>query len=58
MKEPLFLIAESTNEDEYIDFLKQLKVQVKSEYAYKSPKPIILLDNHSAHKTERANKEL
>ena len=58
LRKPFFLLAESTNEIEFIDYLNQLKTQVKEEYANKSPKPIILLDNHSAHRTAKSMKVL
>ena len=50
LKRPFFLVADSTNEEECRDYFRQLKSQVKPFLANRR-KPIIVLDNATAHKT-------
>ena len=49
---PVFMCAKSTNAKEFRRFLDMLKVAVRPHLAGTGrPKPIVLLDNASAHKT-------
>ncbi len=48
-----------TNQKEFRSFLDQLKITVKPELQGQGRrKPLLLLDNHSAHKTLMSRKKL
>ena len=49
LSKPLFHVCDSTNKDDFKRFIKELKVCVRSELWGKKFKPVLLLDNHSAH---------
>ena len=57
LTKPVFTIASSTNQKDFRKFLKVLKDAVKEEYHCRE-KPILLVDNASAHTASVTKKEL
>ena len=51
LSKPLFHVCDSTNRVDFKKFIRELKVCVRSELWGKKFKPVLLLDNHSAHTT-------
>ena len=54
LKKPVFRTAKSTNKDDYVEFMRLVKEQVKPSAA--SQKPILLFDAHRAHTSNDAKK--
>ena len=50
--------ASGTNQSDFRTFIRKLKTTVKSELAGKKFKPVVLLDNASAHKTHLSTNAL
>ena len=48
-----FEIGKSTNKIEFSSFIENLAKQVKAEH--REPKPLLVLDNHAAHKGNRVD---
>ena len=57
LSKPIFYLAKSTNEEDFLKFLNKVKEAIGPEHRNRE-KPILLLDNHSAHKTQKSIKRL
>ena len=58
LAKPVFYLAKSTNEEDFLKFLNKVKEAVSPTAQRAREKPVILLDNHSAHKTQKSLKRL
>ena len=50
LRHPVFMFAESTDEDSFRDFLAEIARGLIDQYSPR--KPFLVLDNHRAHKTD------
>jgi hypothetical protein len=49
---PVFYLASSTNQHDFIVFLKQLRSQISDLQLLQAKQTHIILDNHTAHKAQ------
>ena len=54
LKNPVFMLGESTNIEEFEEFMQKVKLNCKES----SDKPYLVIDNHSAHRSNRVKEYL